>query len=276
MVATTIQVRFPPMRKLPCLFWTPKRYWVRSSPAAPLLCDIKSGAGSLLPISLLGGQYFSPPPGMDSPSRLLALVLSFVSVMGRDVQIWMLLSGSVFVRRVGFCGESGAICQIEDLLTVQCRCWEQDRLQYVHGSTLVLRGSEGDRCISERLIHCRSIGVVLIVLCRGVMVHMRRVESTLKIQWRDLVGIEGLSRCSSHIVLMVDEFYFVFNGFVLYPSFGSGWYMLPRRLMALEGMYSLSALVYGVGRKRVLYMTADYGYSASQTGSHHYRYCLRR
>ena len=22
----------PPMRKLPCLFWTPKRYWVRSSP----------------------------------------------------------------------------------------------------------------------------------------------------------------------------------------------------------------------------------------------------
>ncbi|KAL0684227.1 hypothetical protein Bca4012_051075 [Brassica carinata] len=21
-----------PMRKLPCLFWTPKRYWIRSSP----------------------------------------------------------------------------------------------------------------------------------------------------------------------------------------------------------------------------------------------------
>ena len=35
----------------------------------------------------------------------------------------------------------------------------------------------------------------------------------------------------------------VFYGFVLYPSFGSGWYMLPRRLMALEGMYSLPALV---------------------------------
>ncbi|WZY79740.1 hypothetical protein YC2023_026124 [Brassica napus] len=29
---------------------------------------------------------------MDSPSRLLALVLFFVSVMGRDVQIWRLLS----------------------------------------------------------------------------------------------------------------------------------------------------------------------------------------
>ncbi|KAF2550212.1 hypothetical protein F2Q68_00033360 [Brassica cretica] len=151
---------------------------------------------------------------MDSPSRLLALVLSFVSVMGRDVQIWMLLLPMVarvwivkFVAPYRCFLRSGFLaCGVYlVLMVVQCRCWEQDRLQYVHGSTLVLRGSEGDRftgCVNK------TFPGKLYRLRRGVMVRMRRVESTLKVQWRDLVGIEGLSRCSSHIVLMVDEFYF--------------------------------------------------------------------
>ncbi|KAL0713140.1 hypothetical protein Bca4012_020118 [Brassica carinata] len=40
----------------------------------------------------------------------------------------------------------------------------------------------------------------------GVMVRMRRVESPLKVQWRVLVWIEGLSRYSSQFVFIVDEF----------------------------------------------------------------------
>ncbi|KAF3585900.1 hypothetical protein F2Q69_00029631 [Brassica cretica] len=29
-----------PMRKLPCFFWTPKRYWVRSSPGKALSGEV--------------------------------------------------------------------------------------------------------------------------------------------------------------------------------------------------------------------------------------------
>lgn len=39
----------------------------------------------------------------------------------------LLDSGGVLVRKVGFIDESGAICQVEDLLTVRCSCWEQCR-----------------------------------------------------------------------------------------------------------------------------------------------------
>ncbi|KAF3605022.1 hypothetical protein DY000_02050459 [Brassica cretica] len=45
-------------------------------------------------------------------------------------------------------------------------------------------------------------------LRRGVMVRMRRGESILKVQWLVLVGIEGLSRYSIQLVLIVGEFYF--------------------------------------------------------------------
>ncbi|WZZ48070.1 hypothetical protein YC2023_048177 [Brassica napus] len=43
-------------------------------------------------------------------------------------------------------------------------------------------------------------------LRRGVLVHMKRVENLLKVQWQVLVGIEGLSRCSSYLEVIVDEF----------------------------------------------------------------------
>ena len=95
-----------------------------------------------------------------------------------------------------------------------------------------MRGSEGDRCISERLLHCWLIAAVLIVIVmdlewllssygcvnkkfpgsfyrlrRGVMVRMRRGESTLKVQWRDLVGIEGCLQLRLRILTSLDSLY---------------------------------------------------------------------
>ncbi|CAN6917286.1 unnamed protein product, partial [Brassica oleracea] len=49
-------------------------------------------------------------------------------------------------------------------------------------------GSEGDRVTGW--VNKTFLGN-LYRLRRGVMVRMRRGESTLKVQWRDLVGIEG-------------------------------------------------------------------------------------
>ena len=44
-------------------------------------------------------------------------------------------------------------------------------------------------------------------LRRGVMVHMRRGESTLKVQWRDLVGIEGCLQRRLRILTSLDSVY---------------------------------------------------------------------
>ncbi|WZZ27930.1 hypothetical protein YC2023_011331 [Brassica napus] len=53
-------------------------------------------------------------------------------------------------------------------------------------------------------------------LRRGMMVRMRRVENPLKVQWIDLVGIEGQSLCSSQIVLIVDELSLVLGVYVMF------------------------------------------------------------
>lgn len=44
-------------------------------------------------------------------------------------------------------------------------------------------------------------------LCRGVMVRMRRGESTLKVQWRDLVGIEGCLQRRLRSLTSLDSVY---------------------------------------------------------------------
>ena len=44
-------------------------------------------------------------------------------------------------------------------------------------------------------------------LRRGVMVRMRRGESTLKVQWRDLVGIEGCLQRRLRILTSLDSVY---------------------------------------------------------------------
>ncbi|KAF3571157.1 hypothetical protein F2Q69_00062256 [Brassica cretica] len=44
-------------------------------------------------------------------------------------------------------------------------------------------------------------------LRRGVMVRMRRGESTLKVQWRDLVGIEGCLQRRLRILASLDSVY---------------------------------------------------------------------
>ncbi|KAG5399548.1 hypothetical protein IGI04_014155 [Brassica rapa subsp. trilocularis] len=71
-------------------------------------------------------------------------------------------------------------------------------------STLVSRGSERDRftgCVNKKFPGS------FYRLRRGVMVRMRRGESTLKVQWRDLVGIEGCLQLRLRILTSLDSVY---------------------------------------------------------------------
>ncbi|KAF2588607.1 hypothetical protein F2Q70_00041722 [Brassica cretica] len=52
-----------------------------------------------------------------------------------------------------------------------------------------------------------AVSPVLLRLRRGVMVRMRRGESTLKVQWRDLVGIEGCLQRRLRILTSIDSVY---------------------------------------------------------------------
>ena len=58
----------------------------------------------------------------DFMCSLLCLMLVWVSLL-RSVSRSLLSSCEVLVWRVGFRDESGAICQVEDLLTVRHSCW---------------------------------------------------------------------------------------------------------------------------------------------------------
>ncbi|KAL0648280.1 hypothetical protein Bca4012_046571 [Brassica carinata] len=70
-----------------------------------------------------------------------------------------------------------------------------------------------------------------------MLVRMRRVENSFKVQWRDLVGIEGcLQRRLKILTSFSSVICIVYISFksVLCLSFGSGWYLLPRRLLASD------------------------------------------
>ncbi|KAL0705162.1 hypothetical protein Bca4012_071587 [Brassica carinata] len=59
----------------------------------------------------------------------------------------------------------------------------------------------------------------------------RRVENSFKVQWRDLVRIEG---CLQRRLKILTSFSSLRMVFVTSPALGFGWYLLPRRLLASD------------------------------------------
>ncbi|KAL0756288.1 hypothetical protein Bca101_093956 [Brassica carinata] len=71
------------------------------------------------------------------------------------------------------------------------------------------------------------------------MVRMRRVENSFKVQWRDLVGIEGCLQRRLKILTSFMCIMFIFwLRMVLFtsPALGFRWYLLPRRLLASDNV----------------------------------------